>query len=258
MSVSEIQTKFPLSMDDLKSVITNPEVNIIADYKQCQIKDRALLIYLGNINVANVFFDKGACEEKDFYELVDSYITFKSVIDLINLKYSMIQILFAIKGIALNEIEQKTVDHFSLISQEGVRDYLADEKRLDNVLKMMLLIDNFPTFMYTCSKEFRDGEVLPEDTFQVIDDLDFTGFTFTTLLKLPLFYMHYFTSMTVEHPFYFKQQFDEFFYNGKNLFAETFQSCPELYSAMNMALVGKITPESIEKVNQELDVLINA
>lgn len=258
MIVTEIKTKFPLSMDDLKTVITNPEVNIFADYSQGLIKDRALLIYLGNINVANVFFEKQSCEEKGFYDLVDSYITFKSGIDLVNLKYSMVQILFAIKGISLSELEQKTVDHFSLISQEGVRDYLADEKRLDNVLKLMLLVDNFPTFMYTCSKEFRDGEIAPEDTFPVIDDLDFTGFTFTGLLKLPLFYMHYFSSLAVEHPFYFKQQFDEFFYNGKNLFAETFQSCPELYSAMNMVLSEKITPESMQKVNQEIDALMNA
>tara|TARA_B110001454_G_scaffold16145_2_gene14628 strand:+ start:41814 stop:42590 length:777 start_codon:yes stop_codon:yes gene_type:complete len=253
MSTMELRTKFPLSMDDLKLVIANPDLKVIGDYKACQIKDRALLIYLSNINVANVYFEKSNSIEDDFFSLIDSYVTFKSTIDLVNIKFSIVRILAEIKGIELSEAEQQILDTYSLISRERVRDYLEDADRMNNMLRLIVLLDSIPTFIYTCSKEFRDLGSPPEAHFSVVDDMEFTGFTFVNLLKMPMFYINYFGTFSTTTAFYFKPQFEEFFYNGKNLFAETMQSSPELYAVVGAVLKKAFTEQQIDLVGKELD-----
>lgn len=128
-------------------------------------------------------------------------------------------ILFTIKDINLNEGDKLFLSQNSLIKTDDVETYLQDSTRFSNVANLIRLLDNIPTFIFSCSEAFRQSEMKPTEYFQTINSLDYTGYTFVNLLESEIFTTHYYTVKAADESIYFKQQFEEYIFAGDNLFA---------------------------------------
>lgn len=235
--MTTIETTLPLTLEAMKQVVTSTSVEVVIDYSNSQIKGRSALIYLTNANVPNIRFTVSTAEEA--FELIDTYIMHKSTINIECITASIIRILLAIKGVALNEADEATVDGLSLISPDDVGDYLLDESRRTNVLHLLHVLDNLPTGLYIASPGFQATGQTPESIMPVVNSLDYVGYTFINLLQIEMFTVAYYSVPTTAPVAFFKQQYTEYAYGGKNLFS--YLSNTYIVPLLNAVAAGSIT-----------------
>lgn len=203
-------------MDAMQALLADQSTRLQIDYDNSRIQNRAALIYLTNLNLKNIEFQTQ--DKEKAFDLIDAYITQKSALMVDCLLASVVTILFRIKEITPNQVDAESTAALSLITPDDVEAYLQDKKRMYNVLKLIHILDNIPTYIYTCSEQFRSQELKPEDCFPVVNSVDYSGYTFVNLLVNELFWSHYYSKPIKTDVVYFQQQFNEYIYGGKNLF----------------------------------------
>lgn len=250
-----INTTLPLTLDDMKSVITTPDAQVVVDYSQSRLTGRTALIYLANGNLARATIKVDGVDKDSVYELIDAYITLKSTLPNTNLIASVAQILLTVKQANLPVIDQQSIDSFSLITRDQVSDYLSNQARADNVLKLVHVLDNIPTYVTFCNEGLKPllgtSEGVP-----VINDIDYTGYPFVNLFELEAFVVAYYSAPRLTQLAYFSQQYDQYMYGGKNLFA--LLSGTFLLAVVNEITSERMTVEQIAAAQAEIeDVSVN-
>lgn len=244
--MTTITSVLPLPLDVMKQIVTTPDLAIEIDYSASQIKGRSALIYLTNANISNIHFTINTVEEA--FELIDAYIMHKSTISIPCLIASITRILLTIKGVTLNADDESIIDNAGLIAPEDVPDYLMDETRREHLLHLLQLLDNLPTYLCTAAPDFKDVHGDPETLFPVIDSIDYVGYTFVNLLQSELFTMAYYSVPTTAPAIYFKQQFTEYAYGGKNLFE--YLSNTYIVPLMGAVKSGELSASELEQLAQ--------
>jgi len=244
-----IKSPLPLAMDAMEALLSDQNVRLQIDYDNSRIQNRAALIYLTNLNLKNIEFQ--TTDKAKAFELIDAYITQKSALMVECLLASVVTILFRIKEIVPNEVDAKSLASLSLISSDDVEEYLQDSKRMINVLKLIHILDNIPTYIYTCSKQFREQEKKIEDCFPIINSVDYSGYTFVNLLVNELFCCGYYSKPINTDVVYFQQQFTEYIYGGKNLFYWMTQGY--LMPAIDMVESGAFDKDKLIQLVREIE-----
>lgn len=244
-----IKSSLPLAMDAMEALLADSTTRLQIDYDNSRIQNRAALIYLTNLNLKNIEFQ--TTDKEKTFALIDAYITQKSALMVECLLASIVTILFRIKEITPNQVDEAAISKLSLISSEDVEAYLQDRSRMLNVLKLIHLLDNIPTFIYTCSKQFRDQERKPEECFPVINSLDYSGYTFVNLMVNEMFCVHYYSKPIKTDVVYFQQQFNEYVYGGKNLFY--WMSQGYLIPAVDMVDRGLFDKDRLDRMVKEIE-----
>lgn len=243
-----IHTTLPLPLEDMKQAITSPDSTIVINYAASKLKGRTALIYMTNANLPNPHFDVAGVPREEVFTLIDAYITQKSTVNNRNLVDSVIQIVYAARGIEVSPVDQQSIDRSALLTREDVKDYLADQQRLENIVKLIHVLDSLVVFVLYSNTAFKgtEGE---DPSIPVINDIDYTGFTYVNLLEIESFMVSYFTLPPLTQPSYFKQQFEEYMYNGKNLFA--YMSNTFMMPTVSSVLDGTITLDTLYLAVQE-------
>lgn len=232
--MNTITTSLPVSLDDMKLLITTPNSSVVIEYAKSQLKGRAALIYTTNANLPNPSFDMAGVDREDVYDLVDNYITQKSVVRINNLIYSVATLLFAAKGLTVPHEDRVEFDKVSLVQPEEIGAYMSNAQRSQNLNRLIEVLDNIVLFALTCSQGFREtcGDLSSMAT--IVNDVDYTGCTFVNLLEEEWFTTTYFSSVSLANPKYFSQQYDEYLFNGRNLFS--YVTATFLIPALDMLL----------------------
>jgi hypothetical protein len=240
--MTTINTILPLSLETMKQVVTTTNVEVVVDYTASQIKGRSALIYLTNANIPNVRFTVSTAEEA--FELIDCYIMHKSTINIDCLCASIVRLLLAIKAVELSPADEESIDGLSLISPDDVGEYLMDDKRRINLLHLIHVLDNIPTCLYATSPEFVKNHGAPETVFPVVNTLDYIGYTFVNLVSMESFLIAYYSVPTTAPVVFFKQQFTEYAFGGKNLFA--YLTNTFMVPVLSAVAAGTLTVPAVE------------
>lgn len=250
--MNTINTTLPVALEDMKRIITSSDATIHIRMADATIKGRTALIYMSNANLAQAKIDVTDVPAETVFELIDAYITLKSTLPNRNLIGSVMQIVYACKGIQLLPIDQTAVDTLSLITRDQVQEYMSDQARADNVLKLIHVLDNITTFVACCHESLR-SRVGEDPDVPVINDIDYTGYTYINLLEVEQFMLTYYSAPRSTTYAYFSQQYDGYMYGGKNLFA--IMSGTFMVPLMSELSAGSITPEMIAQARNESEQL---
>lgn len=253
---NSIVCQLPLSMEEMKQFIVDSTNQLVVDYKNSQLKDRALLIYCTNIGIPNIAIDFTGCTDEDISTLVDVYITHKSTINIQCLADLVVHLILYFKGI---RVPTEFMGLATTTPTAGtVRQFFSNQERVDHISKLMHVLDSIPLYMFSTNTAFAEVYGEPSTVFPTIDDIHYTGYTFVNLLNHPMFLtLYYVGSIPVDSQTYFKQQFEENLFEGKPLFYFfTTQSNNYLLSLYDGLFDGKLPPGEVfafnEKVVQEL------
>lgn len=249
--MTTINTTIPYSLEDMRTMITTPDTEIIIDYDNSKLQGTAALIYLTNINL---YRPQIKVDDKDrFFQLVDNYVTLKSVLYVETLIYAVASVLLYKAG-CFQYMSQQEIDELhshSSITEQDCADYLADEQRARNINALQTLMESMLLFTLSCSKEFTAAFGDVETYFPVVDNINYTGLTFIHLTGIETFVLNFY-SVPVKSLSYFKQQFNEYIYDGKPLFGIISEKQSILIPLLECILKQTITPQLVQQAAGEL------
>lgn len=245
---TKIRTELPVSMETLRAVITTPNAAVEVDYANSKLKGRAALIYLTNTNLPNITLDVTGVEAVEKCQLVADYITQKSTLFIPQLVDTILYLLFKKKNVQLPFHIQSYLDQATLA---GVTEDLLTEP-LNHLIHVL---DSLPLYAVSRNVGFQKTYGKPEAVFEIINNVDYTGFTFVNLFKHPLF-VDYYTAPITTKPVYFVQQFEEYMFSGKSLFA-LFAETP-IMAIMDCFTSGNVTVEQLAAAMKQSKLLTGA
>lgn len=246
-----IAHKLPLSFEEMKEYIVDPKKVLRIDYKNSQLKERALLIYCTNINLQTLDIDFADCTTEEKFAMIDAYITHKSTLNICRLVECVLLLLFYAKGIPQGPYQNTLLFGAQTLSQRDIEQYCQNEQRRENLIHLLHLLDSIPLFMLTTNTAFEQTYGKPSEVYKTVDDINYTGYTFVNLLNHPVFLLQYYTAPFSSKGMYFKQQFEESLYGGKTLYSFFVNNENNFLLPLFDALfTGKLTPEFFTAMNE--------
>ncbi len=199
----------PLNVTELKRFVEKRDCFYIVDYKGSELRDGIFLNYISNLELpAEVAFCGCSFEEKE--ALFVAYLTGMNITTMDSLRLNIAQMLL----------------QYREISTEGVFENLAfDQEERDRFIrKHIALLSRWESFIEStivfaayCVQEFDLFSEI-KDQIEEVDDAHFVGRNVVGLFSIPSF-MELFFTPGIRHPLkFFKPQFKEYMFKGKNLF----------------------------------------
>ena len=215
--MNTIKTILPFPFELIKKSLEDSEVHLSVDARESQLDPKKTIVYLANIknSVKNFTVDFSQCAFEDKKAFLKEYLNLKADLLLPQLHASLVKSIFALKGVELDEAESAMVDELALFSKAECQNLIED---LPEIGRVAALVDNFPTLIFIKSKAYEELYPHPEEIFFVVDDINYIGHTFTHLIKDELFTYNFFSAYSNTQFTYFKKQFEENAYSGKELF----------------------------------------
>lgn len=244
----------PLSFDEMKEFIVDPSKTLVVDYSNSKLRNKTFLVYCTNISLQNIDIDFSGCDREAIFSLIDAYITQKSTLKLDVLLQCVIRLVIFAKGIQYpDEYQPFFVRGTQILSGEDLQLYWDNETRRENLVKLMHVLDSIPIYLLTTNTSFRDVYGEPSEVFNVVDDINYTGYTFVNLLEHPIFLLVYYTAPVVSNSRYFKQQYEETLYKGKSLYYYFVNTEANfLLPLFNAIFSGELTPEFLDEMRNAL------
>lgn len=202
----------PLPIEQLHQVIENPQETYLIDYQNSRIHGKPFIFFLSNLNVSTrIHVDPLTTEE--LTDLLETYME--------------INTLF--KCEELNVLTMMVLLHFMKLDVSDIATFKLPEDFLDHfVAKHPVLLSRYFAF---CSSMVKYCDYISEITEDrehdmtgydgTIDDPKFVGINVVWLFQIPSFFELFFSARKPEEylQFYFPAFFEEYMFNGKNLFA---------------------------------------
>lgn len=221
----------PLEIESIKEFFQNKELFFLIDYTQSKIKGNMFLTYISNMDLpCEILFLKASKEEK--FELLKIYMETRNLNNSNSLKLAAAQIMLEFNGFDTTQILDNP--GFSREEcQEFIQTHLSMIQRWDTFIRSSMI------FMLTSMKDIEENYQF-KNQFKQIDDVNYLGNNVVQLFSVPSFLEFYLSKKTDTELFYFKQQFEEYMFRGKNFF--DFFASPQnsLYLTMQALLATDI------------------
>jgi len=186
-----IETKAPISIEDLKKHFQIENVSYIIDYSQSELKGKKLITYLSNLDLpANI--------KNPDLDLVKDYLHSVSLVNIPSLENIVIDILFVKKNIAKGE-------HYHKFISENL-------EILDKWQNKLESLSVYNMFMLNSDKFREYAQSFPKDETQELE-----GVNFISLLKHSRFFSYYGKINNNTLKFY-THYFNDYMFRGKNMF----------------------------------------
>lgn len=211
---NEETVTLPLSPTQMVEFFKNKHVIYEIDYES-SIKnlknDSTLLRYIANLNIQ--------CNINAITpELMVEYFKLSDVANIINLNKIYLNILFYAK------YGQRYDANDDLIMEEHIQQFIIDNPVL--VVIHDAFLNSIPLYVFTRPDLNKDlvkqfiGEYVDDINYKTVDNtVDELGFSILTPFNNGDFMLQYFQSnVAFENQIYFTRYFDEYMFNGKNLF----------------------------------------
>ncbi|MFN9066735.1 MAG: hypothetical protein ACK5V3_05865, partial [Bdellovibrionales bacterium] len=199
----------PLSIDQIKEHFTQKNLMFIIDVSKSQLKDHALITYLSNLEIPCElsFVNSSKAEVKS---LVKSYMESKSLVNSNNLKFLSAQIVLDSVGYDSDSLFEN-----ALLNKDERKSFINDNSKLvDSWAQFVSSSVVFAVSSYPALEEhFQFKNSIPQ-----INDPDVVGFNVVNLFSIPGFMESFYSQPQKFQPQYYKSQFDDYIYKGKNFF----------------------------------------
>ena len=230
-------TKVPFTIEEMKEYFVNKNKFFIINYKESELKGNRFLSYVGNLDIPFEIDYTGASKEERF-ELVSEFLKSRNLVKLSSLALSVAEILIHSRGIKA-----------APLTNNG----LFNDEQKDEVIKLnQEVIDHWNTFllstnifMLTTVKPIND-EYKFNNAFPEIVNATYLGQNVVQLFSVPRFMETYMSAPIDREIFYFKHQFEDYIYRGKNLFHyfRTPENTP--YALFETLMDGSTTMEELD------------
>jgi len=204
-------TTAPIGMDDLKEGFTNPDIVFLIDYDKSVMRGKQILTYLSNLDVpCDIKFgpETTTAERK---ELILEYMKLRNLVKCPSLALTVGTILTAIKNIG----DFYDVIGNPVLNKDEIIEFIEENKLLVNQWRVVM--DSMIIYTLSINTKYREAFGDPKDQFHQIDDDKAIGNNFVNLFSLPFFLECYY-SVLGEECHYFTKQFEDYMFEGKNLY----------------------------------------
>lgn len=206
----------PLKIETIKEFFENKDLFFIVNYAESQIKGNMFLTYLSNLDLAyELDMTKAPVEEK--FELIRIYMETRNLNNSDVLKLTVAELMLIHKGIDTSEMFNSTV-----LTDEEKTQFI--QKHPDLISKWDQFIDSSYIYMIKSLPKLND-EMKIEGQFKEVTDPNFIGLNVVQMYGIPGFLDTYLASPPRQEICYFKHQFEDYMFNGKNLYHYFY--CPE-------------------------------
>ena len=202
----------PFSMDVMREFFMDKEKVFVVNYEESQLQGNSLLIYLSNLDIpCEIEFSENVSKEQRF-ELLKCYMESRNLYSIPSFTKTWVELLLLYKG---SDYEKAFATEFLTVEEQ--REFIEQNKEL--IEKSVRFCDSLPFFLITTTRAYQDkfGEEI-EDGVDVVDDPFFVGQNVVDMFFLRDFFELYFAAPTTFKPTYFKRQFREMMFRGRNLF----------------------------------------
>lgn len=192
---------FPLSDEDLVKYVDNVSGEYDIQYKSGLFEMG--IPYLSNLEIkCNLLFENS----KDKLEFIKCYMTSDNLCRIINIESMVIKIILRSINIELDNFNPD-------ISDEDIAKFISENSDLIDKYKIFLnslVLYAYSTFKKNCDKPTFDG-------IECVDDINYIGVNIVNLFKYEELYFYYLNPniTTVKN---FKRQFNDYMFNGLNLY----------------------------------------
>lgn len=232
----------PFSMDVMREFFLDKSKVFVIDYAKSQLKGKSLLIYLSNLDIPCEikFSDDVTLDEK--FEMLKCYIESRNLFSVPSFTRAFADALLIFKGVSGGKPFGS-----ELLTLEEMKSFI--EKNVATIEKSVRFCDSLPFYAVTTSRAYREefGDGVEQDV-EVVDDPFYVGQNVVDLFSLKNFFELYFSRVPLFAPVYFKRQFREQMFRGKNLFHYFFNSNNTLLGMLMGIAEDKLGPKDLEPV----------
>ena len=200
----------PIDIDHLKKYFNNKNLQFHINYSQSKLQNKKLFTYLSNLDVPSdlVLPDNMKFNEKS--ELLYEYMTLPFIIKLPLFNLAVSSVIFRKKGFDLKDAYPDPY-----FTEEEIDCYIDEHE--DIVTRWTTFLDSCTIYAQKCIPEL-DIEDFLTGGIETITDRNYTGYSIVNLFSLDFFFHNYYQK-SLGTLYYFKPQFEEYMFLGKNLFA---------------------------------------
>jgi hypothetical protein len=192
-----VNTTAPIAIEELKKYFADKDTKYLIDYKNSQLKDKKLLIYLSNLEIP-CDIDFKNCEDNEVDEIVSEYLNLSSLVNIPILENIVTNLLLQQKNI-IPETKKELLEK----NKEIIEKWISKLESL-TLYNMYIIGDN-------CFEEFLDK-------FEKDDTDNLQGINFVSLLKNDYFFTFY-QKMSGQPLKFYNKLFTEYMIKGKNMYS---------------------------------------
>lgn len=229
-------TTAPLQIDQIKEFFENKSLFFIVDYGKSQIKGNMFLTYLANLDLPfEVDLNNASLQEK--FDIVKIYMETRNLNNSDVLRLTVAELLLTYKGISVEGLFRN-----SIFTQDQKTQFI--EMNQDIFRKWDQFFSSCLIYLIKSFPDLND-ELKVEQQFRVVNDANYVGLNVIQLFGMPGFIEFFFSKQSQEELCYFKPQFEEYMFKGKNLF--DYFNCEEntLMLLMTAVLNNSIKPQDL-------------
>lgn len=198
----------PIPATSIREYFVNKNIQFVIDYKESALKGKLLLTYLTNLNMpADVSFIPNTLEYTDYAELMEAYFEQRAIVNCQSLTGMAVELILYFAGVAANHSP-----YISNVPDEWMENFCRAHTEL--LATWRVFIDSMVIFigLKVMKLNFQDNEEMT-----IIDDRDVIGHNVANVIGAPNFLMTYFANTALESQAYFKKQFEDPMFAGKDL-----------------------------------------
>lgn len=206
----------PLKIEAIKEYFENKGLFFIVNYSESQIKGNMFLTYLSNLDLAYEL-DLSTASKEEKFELIRIYMETRNLNASDVLKLAVAELLLTYKNVDTTQFFAQ-----SIFTAEEKAEFIQTYKSL--IEKWDQFLSSTYIYMIKAIPSLNE-ELKVETQFKEIADPNFIGLNVAQMFGIPAFIDLYLSIPPHQELVYFKHQFEDYIFNGKNFFHHF--CCPE-------------------------------
>lgn len=231
----------PLSVDEIKNFFTNKDIIYFVNYAKSELKGVVFLTYLSNLDLpAEINFEGATYEQKA--ELFKIYLTTRNIIKSDTLRLNIAKILLDRKGVTPSDM------FYNLAFNEKEAASFTKEN-IEILDRWERFLESTILYAYTTLYKFNEKINIIE-TVENVNDPSYVGANIVNLFSVPSF-LEFFYAGKIKHKLaYFKHQFEDYMFRGKNLYSYYRNPMNTTYGLLLSVVHDDITNQQLEVLSQ--------
>ena len=200
----------PIDLEDIKKYFVDKTINFQLDYSKSELHTEKFLIYVSNLGIpADLILTKNLSFYQKF-SLLEAYMNISSVVSLRTLNLAASSIVMRRKGYNLKDTYPNPY-----FTEEEADLFINDH--IEMVDQWIKFLDSCTIYAQKCIPELDHEEFLTMG-IPIINNKNYVGHSIIQLFSLDFFFHNYYTKPLGELA-YFRPQFEDYMFQGKNLFS---------------------------------------
>ncbi len=224
----------PLGVEQMKEFFTNKNLLYFVDYSKSSLKGVVFLTYLSNLDLPfEVDLENSTFEEKE--GLLVSYMTARNITKSKVMSFNLASLLLKNRGVDINQVFDDLI-----FTDEESSQFIENNKEL--ITKWNTFLESTILFSITSMEEL-DKKLEIEENYEVVNDPQYLGLNVVNLFSIPSFMELFFSAPSKGELKFFKPQFEETMFRGKNLYAYFNVDENSVFHAFGGLVNGKLGAE---------------